>query len=287
MERGSPATVIFYDHELNRAYLVDPGQGEDRPRRLKRSLEQLGNPEYHVVLTHYHSDHLEAIAKLTPVEVVATDLDSPAVRRPDIRAALTYGMYLDPNDKLMMFRAPQIAVTKEVPASSESSYGRLRLIPLPGHTEGHMGVLTPDGVLHAGDAIFGDRTIAKYGIPYHRRLCTARESLESLARLAPSLEYVVPGHGPVVRGSEASALIELNIKRLDEVANLIESSLREPIGIDQLVASLVKAFSPQELEPANLLLLRTTVEGYISCLRSREAVEPVIVNGSLLWRLRP
>lgn len=43
--------------------------------------------------------------------------------------------------------------------------GTIEAIALPGHTFGHLGYCI-DGVLYAGDAVFGDPVLAKYGVPY-------------------------------------------------------------------------------------------------------------------------
>ncbi len=282
VERGSPSTVIYVQGDT--AYLIDPGQGEDRPKRLQKALRDLGAGRAVVLLTHYHSDHVEAVEPLSPVEVVASARDAPMVRDPELRVLSTFNYPLQPGDQLLPFRAAPVRVTREL-RDEERSYGPIEVVQLPGHTEGHIGLSTPDGVLHAGDSLFGDRVLQKYGVPYHRLPCDSMDSLERLSSIASRYEFIVPGHGPIVRGQEAGPLIELNLGALRSLVEGVEEALRRPSDVRDVVQHVVRARPEASWTPDNLMLLEASVKGVIRCLRARGLVTLEVSEGDLRWRV--
>lgn len=54
-------------------------------------------------------------------------------------------------------------------------------------------------------------------MPYHLDYPVALDSLYNLKEGVRDLRFLVPGHGPVVKGARAEALIENNIKVLEEL----------------------------------------------------------------------
>ncbi|MGC9210080.1 MAG: MBL fold metallo-hydrolase [Acidilobus sp.] len=283
LERGSPATLIYVEGKTG--YVIDPGQGEDRPKRIQKALRDLGVERVVVMLTHYHSDHVEAVEGISPSEVVASARDAPMVRDPELRILSTFNYPLSAADSLLPFRAVPVRVTREL-NDQEEGYGPIGAVRLPGHTEGHLGYVTPDGVLYAGDAIFGDRVLEKYGVPYHKFPCQAEESLRSLGSTANRYELIVPGHGPVVRGPEAGPLIDLNIGSIRRFSELVEQALRTPSGVHEVVAAIVRQYPGASWTPDNLMLLEASVKGLLRCLRARGLVTQEVVEGSLKWRVQ-
>ncbi len=284
LERGSPSTLFYVDSEI--IYIIDPGQGDDRPRQLRRDLEKLPKKEVAVFLTHYHSDHLSALEKLQEVKSIAiSSVDAPMARTPELRVAMTFTYPLNPQDSILSFHGPAVGVTDELPVTS-NRYGPLTLVPLPGHTDGQMGVMTPDGVLYAGDSLFGDRVLSKYGVPYHRVPCMALESLKRLEDLASKAELIVPSHGPVVRAGDAVGLIEANMQRISDAMSALEEALQRPSGTSELVSILLKKYRPEELSADVIMLLEATVKGYIRCLREGGKVEALASDAGIAWKLK-
>ncbi len=283
VERGSPSTVIYVQGQT--AFLIDPGQGEDRPERLRKAIRALGADHVVVLLTHYHSDHVDAVEGLSPVEVVASERDAPMVRDPELRVLSTFNYPLPPTDPSLMYRAGPVRVTHEL-HDEEQHYGPIEVLRLPGHTEGHLAYATPDGVLHAGDSLFGDRVLQKYGVPYHKYPCDSMESLGRLSSAISRYDHVVPGHGPIVRGHEAGALIDLNLSALRSLVERVEEALRSPSDVREIVQYVARAHPDASWTPDNLMLLEASVKGVIRCLRAKGELAEEVSDGVLRWRLR-
>ncbi|MGC9112466.1 MBL fold metallo-hydrolase [Acidilobus sp.] len=284
LEKGSPATLFYTDRETGTVYVVDPGQGEDRPRALRRDLEKLGAGRKSVLVTHYHSDHLSALGELQVDEIAMSSLDAPVARNPELRVVMTFGYPVNPGDKLLTFHGPPIKVDVEIPPERDS-YGPLKLVRLPGHTDGQVGAITPDGVFYVADALFGDRVLEKYGVPYHRMPCAAERSLRTIEELEGKVDFIVPSHGPLIKASDAGPFIEANIRRIEETEEVILNVMSTSATIEDIVAALLKKFKYSELTPDVLMLLEATVKGYIRCLRDENAVEVEVGERGLSFRV--
>lgn len=282
LEKGSPATVL-YAAEPGVVYVVDPGQGEDRPRALRRDLERLSARKVMVLVTHYHSDHLQALGDLTVDEVAMSKADAPVARNPELRVVMTFGYPVNPEDSLLAFHGPPIRVDVEVEGDS---YGPLRLVRLPGHTDGQLGVITPDGVLYAADSIFGDRVLEKYGVPYHRMPCAAEASLKTIEGLEGRAEIIVPSHGPVLKASEAGPMIEANIRRIEEAGEVVAEAASRGSSLSDIVSALLNRFKYSQLAPDVVMLLEATVKGYIRCMRDEGSLDVEVGPSGLVFRSR-
>jgi glyoxylase-like metal-dependent hydrolase (beta-lactamase superfamily II) len=209
--------------------LVDTGEPRDMPRLLS-SLERIGRAPGDVsavVLTHAHPDHIGAAERLRadrgiPVRLLAAE--APHARGHIIEEVSVLQILRAawrPPVLLWVLRILRAGATRvhrlievkpfEAGSGPLDVPGSLVPIPTPGHTSGHCAFHLPErGVLIAGDALITAHPASRTTGP---QLCprmfnhdeeAAVASLQALAGL--SAEVVLPGHGPVYRGSPASAV---------------------------------------------------------------------------------
>jgi glyoxylase-like metal-dependent hydrolase (beta-lactamase superfamily II) len=151
----------------------------------------------HIVLTHWHPDHMGSAAelrRLTGAPVAIHELDAPILAGGERPAKGRRAMGF----LLRVFRvAPLVA---DLTLRSGDVIGGLEVLHVPGHTAGSIALRRPDGVVFSGDALLGDR---------HGRLrqpdpglsldpAQASASAATLRSLEPRL--LLPGHGAPVRG---------------------------------------------------------------------------------------
>jgi len=282
--RGSPQALLYLEGDTRVLYVVDPGQGGGRVKALARAVRELAPERVVAVVTHFHSDHLEVLSRGRPSfdEVLVPRGDEAGAADPRARLAMTFGYPLEPGDYELFslpFPAPRVEYTGVYEPGQR--VGPLETLPLPGHTPGHAGVATPDGVLYAGDAIFGTRVLERYALPYHRDPCTALESLDSIAGYSPNV--LVPGHGPPVKGQEALELVNLNKARIAGMLESVEAAIGEgPATVGEVLAAAaggVDASTP----PGLAMLLEQTVRGALACLARRGRAKPVATARGLGW----
>jgi glyoxylase-like metal-dependent hydrolase (beta-lactamase superfamily II) len=178
--------------------LVDAGMGGD-PRQLLALITSLGRQPSdmrHIVLTHWHPDHMGNAAelrRLTGAAIAIHELDAPVLagqERP-AKGRRTMGFLM------RVLRVKPL--TADVVLQLGDVIGSLEVIHVPGHTAGSIALRRDDGVVFSGDAVLGDRhgTIR----PPDPRLSLdaeqATRSAAALLALEPTL--VLPGHGAPIR----------------------------------------------------------------------------------------
>lgn len=191
--------------------LVDTGTQKDPPR-IRRALEKLGKkPEdvKQILLSHGHGDHAggaKAMRELTsaPVFAGAADVDVIAGREPYVMAPAALGRVLYSN-RLKDY--PRFEVDHAVDDRTEVD-GGLEMIPVPGHTPGHMAVWAPDlQALFVGDSVWNLSGLRPSWKAFTWNWELNRESVRKLMDL-PS-ESLWFGHGLTVEREGRSRLRRL------------------------------------------------------------------------------
>jgi len=248
---------------------------------VKSLRKPLRGREARAIVTHYHSDHFEVLArgKLPITRVAAPAGDAPGVEDPVYRLGMTFGYPLEPGDPFLVFPAPPVRVD-EAFQPGRKVWG-LETIPLPGHTPGQAGVVTPGGVLYAGDALFGDKVLERYVLPYHRDPCRALETLQALDPYR--YEAIVPGHGPVVSGDEAARLVEANIEAIQGSLDRLLGLLDQPSTLGELARGLIGP-GGRAGSVGLYMLLEQSLRGMLLCLQRRGLVVAELSGEGLVWR---
>ncbi|BEP18457.1 MBL fold metallo-hydrolase [Pyrofollis japonicus] len=284
---GSPNTVIV-GLGNGSAMIIDPGIGDDRSSLISASLEKLGLRATVIALTHGHTDHLAAAPPLVSesVQVLAHKYCVPLVESLETRFSIVYGGVI--SKSLASMPPITLRVSRAYWWGEEIASG-VKTIDLRGHSPGHSGiVIEDDKVIAAGDAILGEKVLARFGIPFALNLREWKESLQVLMELAESGYKIVPGHGPIVEGGRAKAMIEANIAAVDKVRNYVLETIRShhPITIDKLAVIATRDLSAAEPTPRQVLLNRTALVSVVAWLEEEGLVEPVTTDEGVAWKPR-
>lgn len=218
-------TVVVEDDAVT---LVDTGYPADR-EAVVRSLELLGRKPGDVaavLVTHAHTDHIGAVDVFTQAHgtcVLMHEQEVPHARR-EFLDQVTAGKVLAngwrPGVLSWARHAIRAGGTTDVRVPGAEPFpavgpldlpGRPVPVPTPGHTPGHCAYHLPDtGVLVTGDALVTAHPTSRAAGPqllldmFHGDPARTRATLNALA--AVPADTLLPGHGPVHRGSSREAV---------------------------------------------------------------------------------
>jgi glyoxylase-like metal-dependent hydrolase (beta-lactamase superfamily II) len=182
--------------------MIDAGLG--LPGDLDRILENMQDdgldPVHlrHLVLTHYHADHIGAASQLVGrfgVQVSTSPVAADVIEQADeetngLAALRALGGY-PPNARLTPCPVHRRLVQGDSISTGESA---LQVLETPGHSKGHLSFLlpTPDKTwLFSGDLVFWGGTIALQNFPD----CNLTDYAESILKLAElDFDAFLPGH---------------------------------------------------------------------------------------------
>lgn len=236
-----------------------------------------------IVVTHGHADHFSAAAVLRDetVRVLAARDDARLVENPEINIRGMFS-WARPSDLLVT----KLFVGDPCPVDGlleEWEDPRARAIPLTGHTLGHHGFLTRDGVLFSGDALYQREIWERHRLPYAIDPGLVRTSLAHLERI--EFDWLVPGHGELCDREEASGHIAHHLDRIDRIEAFLVDSLARERTTEEAIA-LVSAFCELQDSPASYWLAVTTVKGFLGELLGRGVIEFFVRDHAGWWRTR-
>jgi len=173
--------------------LVDTGMFGGAARILA-AMSRLGRQPQdlrHIVLTHWHPDHMAnaaALRRLTGARIAIHTLDAPALAGDGpVKGRRTMGLLL------RLLRVAPLAA--DIMLGAGDRIDGLEVIHVPGHTAGSIALRRDDGVVFSGDALLGDRK-GRLRPPDPRLTVDLNRATESAARLrALEPRVLLPGHG--------------------------------------------------------------------------------------------
>ena len=234
-----------------------------------------------LAITHGHADHFSSGAVLRDhgATVVAARDDAALVENPDINIRGMFS-WARPGDLLVS----KLFVGTPCPVDALVEDWRDRRatpVPLPGHTLGHTGFLTADGVLFSGDALYLESLWARHPLPYAIDPDMVASSLEVIRGL--DFDWLVPGHGELVDRATALCNVDYHLAQIAEIEQMLLESLITPRTTEEAIA-LVSERCGLSDNAAQYWLAVTTVKGYLGNLLGRGLLEFSVVDHAGVWR---
>ena len=240
-----------------------------------------GVPMDRLAITHGHADHFSVAYRLRAAgaRVAAARDDASLVENPDINIRGMFS-WARPGDMMTtrLFQGVPCEVDEYLEDFSDE---RARVVPLPGHTMGHSGLLTRDGVLFTGDALYLRDLWDRHPLPYAIDPGMTATSLETIR--ATTCDWVVPGHGRPVTREAAEEHIDYHLSQIREIESLLLQGLAAGKTTEQAVALISRERGIVE-NPASYWLAVTTVKGFLGELLNKGLVEFYVSEHAGWWK---
>ncbi|CAA7602290.1 Metallo-beta-lactamase superfamily [Acididesulfobacillus acetoxydans] len=274
--------VVRYKNGM--VLLIDAGIDSAAGRAVAQALEAEHLKAKYVLLTHAHPDHFGAVKFLkeqyTGLERYASAGEAIYLTNNLLESRALFGASPLRELEGRFHKGPVLALEGTVP-EGEVEFGdkRYRIIPLPGHTYDQIGVLTGDGVLFAGDSLFSEEIMAKYGFPF---LLDVEQQLQTLERLsAQEVSAVVLSHASQVYSS-IQTLCAQNKARIDEYLMKIQKWCDQPLTREEVTEQIIVSAA---LDPdiAQYQMTFATAGAFLSYLAKAKALEKSVISGKCYY----
>lgn len=236
-----------------------------------------------LIVTHGHADHFSAGAVVRGLGAVvyAGRDDARLVENPEVNIRGMFS-WARPGDLLVtkLFMGSPCPVDGLI---EEWSDPRATAVPMPGHTLGHHGVLTADGVLFSGDALYQRQIWDRHCLPYSIDPGLVSATLRGIREI--EFEVLVPGHGEPCSREEALDHADHHLERLARIDAFLKRELATEKTTEEAIA-LVSEMCGLSDNPAQYWLAVTTVKGFLGDLLSREEIEFFVRDHAGWWRTK-
>mgnify|MGYP003247248393 CR=1 FL=1 len=232
---GATALMPVYKLTDTDIVLMDTGYARLDRSALVNLIEGNGFRLRGIICSHAHFDHTGNVRYLQQrygCQAAAQIIEAGISVNPDAyRAnyvALTYGKS---REYLLEECFPADVI---IPADAEHldfCGARFGILQLPGHSAGHIGVVTPDGVAYLGDCLIDEEQIAAAKLPTSMFIARDLESKESLRNLRRPA-YII-AHKQVL--TDIGPLIDRNIGFIHDKGRELLEDLEDGMSFDQWI----------------------------------------------------
>ena len=275
----SPAKIGIYRFSPNEVYLIDSGNDKDAGRRIRKILDERGWTLRGILNTHSNSDHIGGNAYLqtnTGCKIFTDGIERCFTERTILEPAFLYGGF--PCRELRhKFLVAQESGTC---GFSDPDFPKeIEIIPLPGHFFDMVGFRTPDDVVFLADCLSGKPTLEKYGITFIYDVAEYLKTLEKVKSMTAKM--FVPSHADAA--DNIAELAQLNIDKVNEIAEKIVGICAKPISFEQILKRLFEEYD-LKMTFEQHALVGSTVRSYLSWLYDTDRLAAGFEDNVMHWR---
>ena len=232
---GATALMPVYKLTDTDIVLMDTGYARLDRSALVNLIEGNGFRLRGIICSHAHFDHTGNVRYLQQrygCQAAAQIIEAGISVNPDAyRAnyvALTYGKS---REDLLEECFPAGVIIPADAGHLDFCGARFGILQLPGHSAGHIGVVTPDGVAYLGDCLIDEEQIAAAKLPTSMFIARDLESKESLRNLRRPA-YII-AHKQVL--TDIGPLIDRNIAFIHDKGRELMEDLEDGMSFDQWI----------------------------------------------------
>lgn len=230
--RGNSLLVLYF---LSDTEVVMIDSGEFRDPEMIEFFDAQNIRVSAVINTHIHVDHVANSRDFIEhwgTKIYASERDLRTMRSREL-IPLERGYY-SPHyiDAVLREADYEITAIRQGDTYVDIQGARFEIVDLPGHTYGHLGIITPDGVCCLGDALLSKYLVANSRMPYFANLKLTLESMKKIKTL--DYPYFALAHRKIVKKEDIESLVDANISHEHEILDAVYEAIGEPEYIQTL-----------------------------------------------------
>ena len=276
--------IPLYITDGSHCVLLDTGLQHEQDD-IEQTLLSAGLTPSGILCSHAHVDHCANNGYFQKKYNIPVALTAQEAGMCSSELFLTYYMYAMPPSYIRrrytnMIHTPDVLVPP-VDCRMEFAGAEFTVIQTPGHSPGHICVVTPDNVCYVADALLSRECLGAK-LPYHLGHRMAMESHDKLLGLG--CDFYVMAHLGICTGAELPALVEdnraLTRRRCGEILALIQ----KPMGLDEICVAACRHFSLVSDIPVRSMHYQRNVRWLVDYLVDEGKLEIVCVDGIAHYR---
>ncbi|MGR6835548.1 MBL fold metallo-hydrolase [Syntrophomonas erecta] len=278
-----PTLVGVYIFDDGSCLLFDSGPGEIWSRRTLKILVQKNLKLFALMTSHSHADHCgghQYLQQSTGCEIWSSRQEKAFLENPELHPFCLYSASPLKALKNRYLLAPSCSVSRIVSPGPISVKDKLfHIVPLAGHSPGQLGIITPDEVFFAGDALISFENLKNFPFLY---LSNIDDQLKTLAWLEegdfPAVYLSHGGYEENVKG-----LIKQNRQILETMLQYILSVLEiRPSNREQIVQQVVRHFK-LPINRTQYYLISASISACLSYLCNHRWARAYTWEGQMLF----
>lgn len=275
--------LLFYKLKDKDIIIVDTGTKHER-EELEKLLEENQLNVVGIISTHAHVDHAgnNAYLKKKYNSIIA-------MPREEARACsslVNLKLHFNANDMLSVkeYYGHMVFDTDILISPEEDSiclFGvKFGIVPTPGHSIGHISVITPDGVAYLGDCLIGYDVMRGAKMPYAYLLQKDLESKEKLLQVKCS-KYVIAHKGIY---EDIHQLVLDNIEFYKYRASRIYELIQGAMTLEEMMKIVIERFHIRITNLRKYIVIQRMLRSYLEYLIEIGKVEIIIEESMLKFR---
>ena len=268
-------TYILNEKEI---VLIDSGMHYDPG--LVSFLRAVDVSVYAVLQTHLHRDHVannRILMSRFDTKIFAHPEEIALVRSAEKMKESWFVAKPDMMDKYLRTYHYEILEVRPEQGRIVLRDVPFEVVPLYGHSQGHLGFATPDGVLCTGDAILSP-AMAKYSkMPYFEDI---GESIRTIQRLGQmDYPYYALAHMEILEKRDMPGLARANIELIERINQDILDQINDPATIDEMIVAVMYSLGIKASSATKNAYVRHTLRRRVEYLAETGRLKSVTKNG--------
>lgn len=275
----SPAKIGLVKISSTEVCLIDSGNDKDAGRKVRKILDENGWNLTAIYNTHSNADHIggnKYLQQQTKCKIYAPGIECDFTKHPLLEPSFLYGGF-PPKDLKHKFLMAQESNVEEL--TDDNLTDALSIIKLPGHFFDMIGFRSKDDIVYLADCLSSKETLEKYQIGFIYDVAEYLNTLDKVKELKAAI--FVPAHAEATK--DIKELAQLNIDKVNEIADTILSLCKIPISFEKVLKELFALYNLQ-MNFEQYALVGSTVRSYLSWLKDTGRMEAIFENNELLWK---
>jgi glyoxylase-like metal-dependent hydrolase (beta-lactamase superfamily II) len=185
-----PAKIGLYRLNNSEVCLIDTGNDTEAGKKILRILEENDWKLKYIINTHSNADHIGGNAYLqekTGCKIYSSGIEQAFTNYPFLESSFLYGgfPFKELQNKFLLARPSKINNINELQLPG------FKIINLPGHFFGMIGIITPDNIFFIADSLVSERIINKYHISFIYDIDAYLNTLKMLETLEAEYIYLL------------------------------------------------------------------------------------------------